>query len=63
MESQDLELEELGVAKSVGLPLHGLDLVVDALEGASGNGVVIPRQDTASVCCKSLCEFLELAYA
>ena len=45
MEGVDLELEELLVAKAVGLSLHGLDLVVGSLQWSRRDAIVVVGQD------------------
>jgi hypothetical protein len=35
VQAKDLEFEERFIAEAVGLPLHGLDFVVDAFQRAS----------------------------
>ena len=44
MKGQDFEFEEFQVTEAVGLAFHGFDLVIGALQGAGGDGVVIPGQ-------------------
>lgn len=59
MESQDFEFEEFQVAEAIGLALHGLDLVVGALQGSGGYGVIIVSQDPKTMQGHSLGEFME----
>ena len=44
-----LELEEVHISEAICLPFHGLDLVVGALQGAGGDGVIVVGQDAGSV--------------
>ena len=49
MQGEELEREELLVPEPVGLPLHGADFVVGALQRPRGDVVVVPRQDAMAV--------------
>ena len=58
MDGEYLQLEEFLVAVAVGLPLHGLDLVVGAFQRAGGDAVVIPGQEAGAVELQGLGELL-----
>ena len=45
MDSHDFQFEELHISKAICLSFHDLDLVVGALQGGSGNGVVVIGKD------------------
>ena len=49
MNAEDFESEELGIAKAVGLPLHGFDLVVGSFQRTGRDGIVVPGQDAVGV--------------
>jgi hypothetical protein len=49
MNSHDFEFKEFEVSKAIGLSFHGFDLVVGALQGSGGDGVVIVGQDAGSM--------------
>ncbi|HVA44791.1 MAG TPA: hypothetical protein VNH11_00265, partial [Pirellulales bacterium] len=61
--SQDLQLEECLIAETVGLTLHGLDLVVRAFQGTRGDGVVVVVEDPFPVGAHGLGELDEHANA
>ena len=42
MDAIDFQFEELLVTEAIRMALHGLDLVVRPLQGAGGDGVVVP---------------------
>ena len=48
MECQDFEFEEGVVAETVGLPLHGANLVVGSFEGAGRDRVVVISENGAA---------------
>ena len=49
MDREDLEFEELVISEAIGLAFHGLNLVVETLQGACGNPVVVIGQDALAV--------------
>src|SRR5512142_2755289 len=49
VDRQDLQLEELTVPEPIGLALHGLDLVVRPLQGATRDRHVVVRQKPTAV--------------
>ena len=49
MKGEYFEFEEFHISESVGLAFHGFDLVVGALQGAGGDGVIIVGQDPGPV--------------
>lgn len=51
------------LSESVGLALHGFDLVVGAFQGAGGDWVVVPGKDAEGVEAERLGEGFELADA
>jgi len=53
------EDEEVSVSEAICLPLHGLDLVICAFKGASGDSVVVVCEDSSPVSPKGICEVLE----
>src|SRR5438132_1484849 len=63
MYRQDLEFEKLEVSKPIGLPLHGLDLVVGPLKWASADRVVVVGQETGTMCIQGLGHLQEHLYS
>jgi hypothetical protein len=59
MDRQDLEFEELVVPESVGLPFHGLDLVVGPFKAARANRAVVLGKQTGSVCVQRVGHLME----
>ena len=59
MGGHDLEFEESHIPEAVGLPFHGLDLVVGAFQGASGDRVIIVGQEPTLVRCEGICKTFE----
>jgi len=53
------EDEEVSVSEAICLPLHGLDLVICAFQGAGGDSVVIVCEDSSPVSPKGVCEIFE----
>ena len=63
MYCQDLEFEKLDVPESIGLPLHGLDLVVGPLEGACADRIVVVGQEAGTMCIQRLGHLHEHVYS
>src|SRR5438270_13485384 len=63
MESKNLEFEELAIAEAVGLTLHRLDFVVDAVQRAGRNAVVVEGEDAVAVVCQDASKLLQHTYA
>ena len=57
MNSENFQAEIFGITEAVGLALEGLDFVVDALEGAGGNGGRVPRKKAVEVISNRLAKF------
>ena len=49
MQGKEFEFEERHIPVSVGLPFHCFDFVVEAIEFAVGDAIVVPGEYAAAV--------------
>ena len=61
MEPENFQFEELVIAEAVRLAFHGLDFVVDALQGARRDGVVVIVQNPFLMFLQGVSELLQHA--